>query len=1194
MSENIENDTQLGSLLIQTINRLHQARLVTIQEKNNLAAQLSGYANAAEIANNLLALNKTQVLTFENKQYDFIDLQTVIHSLVNTEYSALLVEALSTFTSLHKEYQPHKTHIKKIYAMMLAHPNNATTIVKLWEIVQNIKTTGAFPKHILPNCALKVKASLFAQLEQHGRALFLEHPEADDNCVTFLSYSNHEIIALLSVLNGLGLLNQGTRAYLEQQIQTRHLNPLNKLLSTHPALFDTQNALQRLQLLQKANFSCTDAKELITFYESKKIPEAYKTIYEPCVIPTKGSKSTTHFLETLHENLCNKLTREAAHVICLKLQEVAFLPYNLHQYIFNLFLEPFQTEIRKIACLKYLMSSKTPAGALTKIRSIQNKKIEPDQLFIILLNALDTPEMSVASSFLDANLDIKQILVEYYNRCVLISLQIDEFKQIQQASPNYVLPNQKTLQLTSYQEAIHIVFSTEDLLLFNQAMNRSLAYDHYNLQVLLSRSYEPVMCLQVLQWLIKQDLFEENTARQVYSLTNVTNSSVSNWAISDFKEALDFLTTKSFFDSQEKRSRFSTLATNTLNAYTVSERNRLMLCFTKTVPPLYDHSSLPKQELEALCLSLSAASNWPLLLLLRYFNPLLKLEFNTYYDYLIKHNTNTAKHTHFILCQGIFLSSLLHSAQYTPEKRDMILLNSAENLSWLPIFITALYPFINLMLRGESNFNPNELYRDINRQNEYFSPLMIDTFLGKQYTPHEKSQLIRFIRLSSVHVISRLQDILQHKDILLSDQIIQTIEENIAAHLCSQDFINSLIQISADPLRSNQEKIQLCLTEIENNLNRNRQPRVSQQINYEQSVHGLPMEQSASNSAENLKKRYGSTKKNIVTVGQEILEYIATLQKTFSSNQENNNAKTCEISSLTPIDNFKATAAAKCVQRIVARQLNYKIKNITIQALLIYLWEAAHEKNKDLLQDKITLKDAKDALINGLYEVQRSYNLEHDDIDDNGEDRISCTKGSFFILAGSLRTIHKDVEIRFITSQQASNKFTVIVKDEITLHLKQQQSCLEEHVFTQLVESIAKGNEYIWDTIKNNVIVKLIEEYGELYDNDINNKAFVALINTYIDIDITPTLTPYQNLKRTHGLSMEDEEIENLESDHPSKRSKNSYLTDTSITSSSSNPIFSSSSSSSSSLNTFGIFSHQSSHDIPPSNRNSERNEIKK
>ena len=257
-------------------------------------------------------------------------------------------------------------------------------------------------------------------------------------------------------------------------------------------------------------------------------------------------------------------------------------------------------------------------------------------------------------------------------------------------------------------------------------------------------------------------------------------------------------------------------------------------------------------------------------------------------------------------------------------------------------------------------------------------------------------------------------------------------------------------------------------------------------INDGQSTHNASVHQAVSESAARLAARYQRV------IDKDGLESVISMVKTY-------------VNSL-PDNSPKNIAVKRCVLRITARDYTFtdNKSQITTRKLLALTFIAISD---DFVRDG-TLEDARTQFVEGLYEIQRGYNLSATGVDEGGLDRHICSAGTFNKLIEKLQGIHPDCQIRFITKVMASLKLPIVVREESIRHIKSlanQNTYDDLQVFTQLISQVQKdGVELIWDQIKGKVADRMFDEFGSLYQNR-QDDLFTGLIDAGQHTELTDT-----------------------------------------------------------------------------------------
>ncbi len=238
-------------------------------------------------------------------------------------------------------------------------------------------------------------------------------------------------------------------------------------------------------------------------------------------------------------------------------------------------------------------------------------------------------------------------------------------------------------------------------------------------------------------------------------------------------------------------------------------------------------------------------------------------------------------------------------------------------------------------------------------------------------------------------------------------------------------------------------------------------------INDSQSTHNASVHATVSQSASRLAARYQQKicEQGLGNIISKLKEHIDQLDDT----------------------TLKHVAAKRCVSRISMPSYNFVDfrSRVPTRVLLALAFLAICDEDSR----EGTFEDAMLQLTEGLYEIQRGYNLSETGVDDGRErDRYICLAGTFNKLIEKLQSIHPDCEIQLITKMQASLKLPIVVKEEAMRYLRQlsNPNTIEAfQTFTQLISTIKRDVEFtaIWDDIKDNIAHRMFDEFGSLYRN---------------------------------------------------------------------------------------------------------------
>ena len=206
-----------------------------------------------------------------------------------------------------------------------------------------------------------------------------------------------------------------------------------------------------------------------------------------------------------------------------------------------------------------------------------------------------------------------------------------------------------------------------------------------------------------------------------------------------------------------------------------------------------------------------------------------------------------------------------------------------------------------------------------------------------------------------------------------------------------------------------------------------------------------------------------------------------------------------------PAGHIKIEAAKRFVRNLFKLHHGERQKEyLKLYKLFITCCMAVDDTEKLLCKKS----EALDKLMTGMYEIQRGYNLDEFFNDDGGPvDKPICVDGSFNKLVECLTGVHPDCQLIILTEGQASMKFNIVVQEEAKKYLSEIESTLtlenKSSLLMKFKNSDLNETSVIWNEIKEIVINRIMEEFGELYDNNTENLKFQELMNahTFVDID---------------------------------------------------------------------------------------------
>jgi hypothetical protein len=269
-------------------------------------------------------------------------------------------------------------------------------------------------------------------------------------------------------------------------------------------------------------------------------------------------------------------------------------------------------------------------------------------------------------------------------------------------------------------------------------------------------------------------------------------------------------------------------------------------------------------------------------------------------------------------------------------------------------------------------------------------------------------------------------------------------------------------------------------------------------INHNQSTHTASVHQAVSESATRLMNRYGTQ------LDPENLEILIDHIKNWI----------CELHT----DNLINDTAKRCISRIGFKNYIHTdpVSGVTTRQLLALSWLAIHDENLRQCE----LADAKNQFLQGLYEIQREYNLDEIGNDLGGHDLSACPAGTFNKLMEKLANIHPDARIEFITGETAALKLKVIVMEEIQSYLTEKANPLTSNDFlnfTNLLKQLEQdGVEIIWDDIKDKITARMHEEFHSLFASKDDPK-FTAFIDAGQYFELNNLSSFQKNLLESKG-----------------------------------------------------------------------------
>jgi hypothetical protein len=254
--------------------------------------------------------------------------------------------------------------------------------------------------------------------------------------------------------------------------------------------------------------------------------------------------------------------------------------------------------------------------------------------------------------------------------------------------------------------------------------------------------------------------------------------------------------------------------------------------------------------------------------------------------------------------------------------------------------------------------------------------------------------------------------------------------------------------------------------------------------NKTQSTHVESVHKSVSESAIKLRERY-----------RERFEIGLSVETTL--NNIGRFLDTSEADELLEGEAFKLNAARRGFSRLRHLEFTDPRSGITFKQIMALCWIAIHD---DELRVG-TPEDAKKSFIEGLYEIQRGYNLTDNGLDQGGEDSYICPPGSFNKSVEKVASIHPDVEIIYITQERANAKFPIIVREEAYDYLRG-ISTAELRVKMSSQEFDKRSVVVVWPEIQEKVEKRMLQEFGSIFKEGADSQAYCDLVKSVEDIDL--------------------------------------------------------------------------------------------
>ncbi len=295
--------------------------------------------------------------------------------------------------------------------------------------------------------------------------------------------------------------------------------------------------------------------------------------------------------------------------------------------------------------------------------------------------------------------------------------------------------------------------------------------------------------------------------------------------------------------------------------------------------------------------------------------------------------------------------------------------------------------------------------------------------------------------------------ILQYSSLLYAKHVCQLWWE-IPPHQHTLENWQRIIQIC----RANQVNLRVGVIQLKRYIHHQllgipEEEHTAQDLNTRQSTHTASVHQTVSASATRLQEKYGTRITDL-------------------------NAKLTEVEKWVKAQSDEHAVEKRAIEQLVHAHYDFEdpSSKINTKTLLALVWEAMHDEDallqilppldasseKDELQ--ALLKSAETLFLQGLYDIQRAYNLSDTFEDDKNEhDKKACASGTFNKLIEKLVGVHPLVQIQHITKQGALFKLEPLIHEVASEHLK-----------THKVESVTTFKEAIFKPVRE----RLLFEYA--------------------------------------------------------------------------------------------------------------------
>lgn len=340
----------------------------------------------------------------------------------------------------------------------------------------------------------------------------------------------------------------------------------------------------------------------------------------------------------------------------------------------------------------------------------------------------------------------------------------------------------------------------------------------------------------------------------------------------------------------------------------------------------------------------------------------------------------------------------------------------------------------------------------------------------------------------------------------------------IPEHIKSPALLSTIINLALD--NEAEQAAQLIRAQVNAILPRDEHHQAVQPFNDAQSTHTRSVHKTVSKSAIRLKSYFGDRidiMSNLEQLEEELRDHVeGTKQFENDSNPERK---------LAFLRYYSAHQAVISIRTTSMGQYQDPQSKMSIRELLAIAYECLRTPDirtfytpdgNSYIADE---SDARERLYDKLYEGERNYNLDADDVDDGKlKSRRACQPGMFNKIMEAMYTVVNCVKIIMLTKEYALKKLQYLINRAIIGMLKNEprNSTEEKTAFHALLNKLKiEGASLLTDLIINDLYAQYHFEFSPLYQNDagtINFEAMMRDVRGGVEaIDIDPLLIDCEN-----------------------------------------------------------------------------------